>query len=85
MCHNNIFEKFQSGVRALHSTETALLKVTNDLLLAANRGARAILILLGLSVAFDIVDYAILTDRLKKTLHLVGFILTFQKEPTCSP
>ena len=51
---NNLPPKFQSGFRKRHSTETALLKVMSDILLAADQGHVTLLGLLDVSAAFDV-------------------------------
>ena len=66
---HGILEIFQSGSKALHSTESALLKVFNDLLLTTDSGDFAILMLLDFTAAFDTVDHTILISRLE---HCVG-------------
>lgn len=72
---HNIFDEFQSGYRQNHSTETALLRVHNDILMASDSGKCTALVLLDLSSAFDTVDHAILLDRLQNIVGISGCAL----------
>jgi hypothetical protein len=64
----------QSAYRANHSTETALLRVMNDLLLAVDKGDGAALVLLDLSAAFDTIDHTVLLSCLECRFGLKGVV-----------
>ena len=64
---NNLQEYMQSAFRKKYSTETAIIKVTNDILRAMDRGECTILTMLDLSAAFDTVDHVILLNRLQNS------------------
>jgi hypothetical protein len=54
----------------MYSTETALNRIQNDLLLAMNRRQVSALVLLDLSAAFDTIDHDILLSRLQSSFGL---------------
>ena len=61
--------------REHHSTERAVLKVKNDILMNMDTGHVTLLVLLDLSAAFDTVDHDILIHRLQSMLGLCGSAL----------
>jgi len=63
---NNLQEPFQSAYRAHHSTETALVRVQNDILQALDENKGVVLVLLDLSAAFDTVDHSLLLETLSE-------------------
>ncbi len=76
---NDICEDFQSEFRPSHSTETAHIRVTNDLLLSSDRGCISLVGLLDLSVAFHTIDHNILLNRLENSVDISGSALAWLK------
>ena len=57
---NNLQEKFQSAYKPNHRTETALMRIQNDILMTLGNKRCVLLFLLDLSAAFDTVDHTLL-------------------------
>ena len=74
---NDLGETFQSAYKSLHSTETALLRVHDDILRAIDNNRSVALLLLDLSAAFDLVDHGILLHRLAFCFGIKGSALSW--------
>ena len=72
---HELYPILQSAYRKGHSTETALLKVQNDILMSMDRQRVSLLILLDLSAAFDTVNHCVLLDRLRTSFGIRGLAL----------
>ena len=75
LSRSGLYLLLQSAYRAGHSTETALLKVQNDILLAMDRQHVTLLVLLDLSAALNTVDHQVLLRRLEVTYGITGTAL----------
>ena len=63
---NKLHEPLQSAYTRNHSTETAVVRVTNDILRALDRGQCVYLVLLDLSAAFDTIDHKVFLSLLRE-------------------
>ena len=72
---NDLGETYQYAYKRNHSTETALIRVHNDIAMAIDQHNSVILVLLDLSAAFDTVDHGILLSRLSNRFGITGTVL----------
>ncbi len=68
---------FNQHTENFHSTETALLRAQNDILMDLDKSDTVMLVLLDLSAAFDTIDHKILFDRLEKRCGIRANVLKF--------
>jgi retron-type reverse transcriptase len=66
------FDLMQSAYRKHHSTETALLKITNDIYDGFDNRQSTILVALDQSAAFDCIDHLTLIRRLHHSFGIEG-------------
>jgi len=79
-CHldsNDLHDSVQSAYRPRHSTETALLRVHHDIVTALDDNKCAVLVMLDLSAAFDVIDHSILIKRLQYSYGISGDALSW--------
>ena len=79
LCQNNLFAKCQPACRKSHSTETALVRVQNDVLRSLDTQNDVILVLLDLSAAFDTIDHNTLLHRLRCRFQIIGTVFEWIK------
>ena len=69
---NALYDSVRSAYRAHHSTETALLRVHHDIISALDNNCCAVLLMLDLSAAFDVIDHSLLGQRLQYSFGVSG-------------
>jgi Reverse transcriptase (RNA-dependent DNA polymerase) len=87
VCRHRLMPAVQSAYRPYHSTETAVVRMLNDMIGVLDQGLVGVLVLLDWSAAFDTVDHTILLDVERrrfairdKPLHWLSNILSERKQ-----
>ena len=76
---DNVHSLLQSAYKQQHSTDTALLKVKNDILMSMDEQHVTLLVLLDLSAAFDAIHHDKLIGRLESDLGIIDNALAWFK------
>jgi hypothetical protein len=72
---NDLYGDRQSAYRKHHSTETALVRVTSDILQAVDVHGEVVLILLDLTAAFDVINHDLLLHRMVRRYGITDSVL----------
>ena len=76
LAEHDLHDLFQSAYKAMQSTETALVRIHNDILQSVDAGNCVILIFLDMSAAFDTVVHVLL-DRLTNRFGVRDVVLSW--------
>ena len=77
LTEHELIAKFYSAYRRFRSTETAMVRVLNDILLTIDSRQEAVLVLLDMSSAFDTIDHSLLLQRLRDRYGVGGTALSW--------
>ena len=77
--NEGLLNVIQSAYKSSHSTETALLKIQNNIVFSVDSGKAMALTLLDLSAAFDTIDNSLLYDCLHDWFGLDRIVLLWIK------
>ena len=77
MDDNGLSDPLQSAYRPKHSTESALIKVTDDIMNGIDSKKVVFVVLEDLSAAFDTVDHLVLLSRLHHRFNICGSVLNW--------
>ena len=76
---NNLNNIHQSAYRNNYSTETALAKVQNDIVVALDQKRVVVLVMLDLSSAFHVIDHGIMVKRFQHSFGMIAEALDWMR------